>query len=74
MDFQRGDKVFLMLTNRCVGIGSMLTMDETRCCGGSLIGKGNASIFVEECWMHVELPFHTMDIRELQCAIWSAVR
>ena len=73
MEFQREDKVFLMLSIRCVRIGLVLTMDETRCCGGSLIGKGNASIFLEECWMHVDLPFHTMDTRELQCAIWSVI-
>ena len=73
MGSQCGDKVFMMLSNEDDGIGAMATLDASRYCGGSLIGQGNASIFVEECLKHVELPFHTMDTKELQCTIWSVV-
>ena len=64
-EFQLGDKVFMMLSKECVGIGSVVSMDGAGCCGGSLIGHGNASIFVEECLKHVELPYHTMDTTKL---------
>ena len=73
MDVQSGDNVYMMLKNTCVGTGCVSSIDPNASCSGTKIGEGNVSLIVDKCLKDVELPFHTMDTKELRCAIWSAI-
>ena len=73
MDFQSGEKVYMMLDNEFVGIGCVCRTDPDSTCSGTKIGQGNVSLLVEDCLKDVVLPFSTMDTTYLQSSLWSNV-
>ena len=75
MDFQSGDKVFMMLANERVGAGCISRIDPEMFCSGTKIGQGNIYVCVEQCLKDVDLrTLPTMDASELRGAIRSSVR
>ena len=69
MDAQVGDKVYLMLGNECVCIVLVSRDDPSLYCSGRTIGQGNVVVLIEKCLKEVKLPFPTMYIDNLKCAI-----